>query len=98
MNDLLSRLQRALERERGYVADASHELRSPLAILRGELELAGRPGAAPLNSPPPCTAVPRRPTGSRITDDLLVLARGDAGRLDLLWLSGAFHDPQAGRP
>jgi hypothetical protein len=84
MNDLLSRLRRALERERGFVADASHELRSPLAILRGELELAGRPGrstaelAAAVHS---CAEEADRL--ARITDDLLVLARGDAGQLDL---------------
>jgi signal transduction histidine kinase len=84
MNDLLRRLWRALERERAFVADASHELRSPLAILRGELELAGRPGrdtaelAAAVHS---CAEEADRL--ARITDDLLVLARGDAGRLDL---------------
>ena len=84
MNDLLSRLWRALERERAFVDDASHELRSPLAVLRGELELAGRPGrstgdlAAAVRS---CAEEAERL--ARITNDLLVLARGDAGRLDL---------------
>jgi two-component system, OmpR family, sensor kinase len=84
MNGLLSRLRRALERERAFVDDASHELRSPLAVLRGELELAGRPGrsteelaAAVRDSAEEAERL------ARITDDLLVLARGDAGQLDV---------------
>jgi two-component system OmpR family sensor kinase len=84
MNDLLSRLRRALERERALVADASHELRSPLAILRGELELAGRPGRGVGELTDAVrTASEEADRLARITDDLLVLARGDAGRLDL---------------
>src|SRR5204863_4788389 len=40
LNEMLDRLEAALERERDFVADAGHELRSPLALLRTELELA----------------------------------------------------------
>lgn len=43
-NDLLGRLASAVERERAFVADAGHELRTPLTVLKGELELAQRPG------------------------------------------------------
>ncbi|HEY1429468.1 MAG TPA: histidine kinase dimerization/phospho-acceptor domain-containing protein, partial [Candidatus Tumulicola sp.] len=39
---MLERLQSAFERERRFVADASHELRAPLAVLRGEVDLALR--------------------------------------------------------
>jgi signal transduction histidine kinase len=84
MNDLLDRLRRALERERAFVADASHELRSPLAVLRGELELAGRPGRGTGELTAAVRAAAEETDRlSRITNDLLVLARGDAGRLDL---------------
>jgi two-component system, OmpR family, sensor kinase len=84
MNELLGRLQGALARQRAFTADASHELRTPLAVLRGELELAARPGrtreelaAAVRNA----AAEAERLT--RLTDDLLLLARNDEDRLSL---------------
>ena len=47
MNELLARLHNALDRQRAFVADAAHELRTPFAVLQGELELASRPGRDP---------------------------------------------------
>ena len=40
LNGMLARIEAALEHERAFVDDASHELRTPIAIARGELELA----------------------------------------------------------
>jgi signal transduction histidine kinase len=40
LNAMLDRLEHALERERGFVAEAGHELRTPLALLRAELDYA----------------------------------------------------------
>jgi signal transduction histidine kinase len=40
LNAMLERLDHALERERGFVAEAGHELRTPLALLRAELDYA----------------------------------------------------------
>jgi len=47
LNEMLARLEAALERERDFVADAGHELRTPLALLRTELELALRHSESP---------------------------------------------------
>jgi two-component system, OmpR family, sensor kinase len=84
MNDLLGRLQRALARQRAFVADASHELRNPLAVLQGELELAARPGRGRAEL---TTAVRSAHAEAerlaRLTDDLLLLARSDEDRFGL---------------
>jgi len=40
LNQMLGRLEAALERERGFLAEAGHELRAPLAALRAELDFA----------------------------------------------------------
>lgn len=78
MNGLLARLQGALQRQRGFVADAGHELRTPLAILHTELELAARPGRSQ-----EALIEAIRHAGEetdrliRLSEDLLLLARAD---------------------
>lgn len=42
LNDMLTTLERALERERRFVNDASHELRTPLTLLTSRIQLARR--------------------------------------------------------
>jgi len=84
MNDLLRRLRRALARQRAFVADASHELRTPFAVLHGELELAGRPGRSKEElSAAVASAAEEASRLTRITDDLLLLAKGDENKLSL---------------
>jgi two-component system, OmpR family, sensor kinase len=84
MNGLLVRLHRALARQRAFVADASHELRTPFAVLHGELELAGRPGRSKEElSAAVASAAQEADRLTRITDDLLLLARGDEDKLSL---------------
>jgi signal transduction histidine kinase len=82
MNDMLVRLHGALARQRAFVADASHELRTPFAVLRGELELAERPGRSREElSAAVASAAAEADRLTRITDDLLLLARGDEATL-----------------
>ena len=79
LNRMLDRLAAASARQRSFVADAAHELRSPLANLRTQLEVAlVHPGAADW----PATgaaALDEAARLARLVDDLLLLARIDAG-------------------
>lgn len=82
MNDLLGRLRDALSRQRAFVADASHELRTPFAVLSAELELAAKPGRSQQElAAAVASASEEAARLSRLTDELLLLARGDEGQL-----------------
>lgn len=81
INDLLGRVGDAFRTQRQFVADASHELRTPIAIIRGEADVTLRRAER--------TAAEYRESLqvihgesvrlSRIVDDLFLLARVDAG-------------------
>ncbi|KDN82610.1 sensor histidine kinase [Kitasatospora cheerisanensis] len=82
IGDALTRRQDVEERLRGFAADASHELRNPVAAVRGHAELALRhPGPVPepvRHSLERITAESQRM--GTVVEDLLLLARLDAGR------------------
>jgi signal transduction histidine kinase len=78
MNDMLQRVDEASGRQRRFIADASHELRSPLTRMRSELEVDL---AHPDRADPVAThdSVLEEVIGlQRLVDDLLLLARNSA--------------------
>jgi signal transduction histidine kinase len=74
-NETLTALEAAVDRQRRFVADASHELRSPIASLRTQLEV-GSAHPHLLDVP---GAVEDAVRLQRLAADLLLLARLDAG-------------------
>jgi two-component system, OmpR family, sensor kinase len=84
LNAMLDRLEGALERERGFVADAGHELRSPLTILRTELEVAVRQAATVDEFKEAIgRSVQEVDRLSQLAEDLLLIARSEDGGLPL---------------
>jgi signal transduction histidine kinase len=80
----LGRLETALEREREFVADAGHELRTPLAVLRTELELALRYGESPDELREAIRASSEEVDRlTQLAEDLLLIAGSDRGKLPL---------------
>jgi len=76
INSLVGRLEKALEREKQFTSDASHELRTPIAIIRGTLEVLTRKERSPeeyQNKIQYCLHELDRM--SDMTEQLLVLAR-----------------------
>jgi two-component system, OmpR family, sensor kinase len=84
LNAMLERLESAIERERDFVADAGHELRTPLSLLRTELELALRQGKSEDELRDALRSASQEAERlSQLAEDLLLIARADRGRLDL---------------
>ena len=88
-NNMLERLQAAyqqvahsLEMQRDFVADVSHELRTPLTTLRGNLGLLRRTPPIPKAEQQDILAdmTDESDRMIRLVNDLLILARADAGR------------------
>jgi two-component system, OmpR family, sensor kinase len=84
LNEMLDRLRKSFERERRFVADASHELRSPIAVIKTELEGALRSGAIGGEQRVALVAaVAECDRLAELAEDLLVLARAADGRLPI---------------
>ncbi len=76
LNRMLASLEQARTGERRFLADASHELRTPVTALLGNVEFVARHGLEP-----EVLSDLRRDAGrlARLVDDLLVLERAGAG-------------------
>jgi heavy metal sensor kinase len=85
INALLARLDASFEQQRRFMADASHELRTPIAIMRSEAEVAlsqqERSNREMRESIVIFKDETKRLTG--IVEDLFMLARADAGQYKL---------------
>lgn len=82
MNRMLTRLEDGRTRQRRFVADASHELRSPVASMRQHAEVAAaHPDRTSLGGLAE-TVVAEAQRVQRLVDDLLTLARVDEQRLE----------------
>ena len=77
MNEMLDRLQAASERQRKFVADASHELQSPIAALRTQLEVAIAQPATTDWATTSSDLLAESRHMERLVRDLLFLARSD---------------------
>jgi signal transduction histidine kinase len=80
--EMLTRLEDAVESQRRFLADTSHELRNPLTALSMNLSLLQRDGVAPsLKAEALRDASAEATRMQRLVNDLLLLARGDLAEL-----------------
>ncbi|MGH9767018.1 MAG: sensor histidine kinase [Blastocatellia bacterium] len=83
-NHMISRLQAAFERQKQFTSDASHELRTPLAVMRGDIEITLRRERSNEEYKRALTSnLEEIMRLSRLVEDLLTLARGDTGQIEL---------------
>jgi signal transduction histidine kinase len=79
---MIEQLDRLLQSQRGFVADASHELRGPLTVIRGNLDLLKRNLSEEDRAESTRVLEAEMARMTRIVNDLLVLAEVESGPLE----------------
>ena len=83
-NAVVARLERTIREMKLFAAAMAHELRTPLAALRGEIELSlTEPGSADVRRSRAVSQLEEIDKLARLVDQLLLLARADAGEIPL---------------
>lgn len=83
-NEMISRLDQSFQQIKQFSSDASHELKTPLTILKGEAEVALRKERTPLEYQQVLKSnLEEINRMSQIIDDLLLLSKADMGEIRL---------------
>ena len=82
-NEMIERLQVSFEKQNRFVSDASHELRTPIAVIKGHADLINQWAKDdPQVLEESVAAIRKEANGmTRLIEQLLFLARGDSGKL-----------------
>ena len=84
LNEMIDRLEGSFLQATRFTADASHELKTPLTIIRGEIEAELRDGEhSPAQERMLLNLLEETTRLVTITEGLLLLSRADAGKLRL---------------
>lgn len=85
LNQMIERLEQSFAALRRFTADASHELKTPLTVLRADIERAmATPGAPQDQLVPLEEALAETARMADLVESLLTLARADEGRFDVV--------------
>jgi signal transduction histidine kinase len=79
LNNMLAQIREVLDRERRFLDDASHELRTPIAVARGELDLALGDGSRTEVDKAVASSIEELDRLDRLAADLLLLGRARTG-------------------
>jgi len=83
-NAMLDRLEAGVQAQRRLIGDASHDLRTPLAVMRSELDVALAAGDLPPDAVEVLASTAEEVERmTRMVDNLLALAQADQGSLEL---------------